>query len=248
MIEGLDPERRNVVDTYRRLAEGFEGTEFLETAQFLACRSPFAHPVANFAIGMAWDEPALDELRAFAPHAGLQVYDLAPEAGSSQLLRGHGGLAFGYRLQAMAADPKPGEPARLTRADTSAERLALAQFILSQFQGTRGADVRRQSIARSTAECAAFDLYGAFGGLVPRPVGAVMLHRSAGVVGLYNLCVATAHRGRGVGSAIVEDVLAIAGAPVVLQCDPSLAPWYGLLGFRDTISIDAYSRLHARGA
>jgi predicted N-acetyltransferase YhbS len=69
-----------------------------------------------------------------------------------------------------------------------------------------------------------------------------MLVEDGSSVGLFNLCVRPELRRKGLGAKLVRAVQAAAsatGKPVVLQCEPDLAPWYKTLGFEPVGTVEA---------
>jgi hypothetical protein len=72
---------------------------------------------------------------------------------------------------------------------------------------------------------------------------AVMVSESAGVYGIYNLCVRQDVRERGYGSdalSFVQSLAADAGRAVVLQCQPEMADWYHRRGFDPVGEMKAF--------
>jgi ribosomal protein S18 acetylase RimI-like enzyme len=119
--------------------------------------------------------------------------------------------------------------------------MAIARFMVEQFF-SRMAGESRDRIQRATARSAT-QLYSL--GPERRPDAAVMLVPLDGSLGLYNLCVRRELRGKGIGREVVSSVRAIAaasGAPVVLQCEPGLAPWYEDQGFEAVGEVEAWRR------
>jgi len=129
----------------------------------------------------------------------------------------------------------------VVRADSAENRLEIAGFMTEQFFN-RQSDSFRQRVAAATANAAELQLYALLS--YGRMTGAVMLCPGDLVVGLYNLCVASASRGLGLGKEITAWALSEAYKHdkfVTLQCDSRLQSWYEDLGFVSTGSIEVYT-------
>src|SRR5436305_62404 len=132
-----------------------------------------------------------------------------------------------------SAEAASGPQIELRVARAMRERVRLAKFMACQFFSSQPGHVQGK-IARASAQPAGLKLYEAVSVEVRRgPLGAVMLHSTDGVVGLYNLCIGIPYRSRGFGGGIIRAVQAIAaheGAQVGLQCDSQLESWYSRFG------------------
>ena len=234
----------NLRQTYLSLGLAVPGASMVEDEGFVACVGTFEHPVCNFAARLALDPWSARRLRDLAvARPSFHVYALADDQPShrTELLKRQG-FRVAYRLVQMAAAPDdPGPYLELARVDSVADRQKVATFMGTQFFIRQPASFR-QRVAAATAHASALDLYE----LTERGhrVGAVMLCRASGVVGLYNLCIAAARRGKGLGQAVVAWTRAQAlaeGKSLCLQCDARLAGWYEHLGFRRVGVVDVYS-------
>jgi predicted GNAT family N-acyltransferase len=234
----------NLRFTYLQLGLAVPGASVVEEEGFLACVGAFEHPICNFATRLALDPWSARRLRDLAAaHPAFHVYSLEDDhpRHHTELLERQG-FRIAYRLIQMIAEPDdPGPYPELTAATTIPERQRIAQFMGTQFF-SRQATTFRQRVATATAHATELALYE----LTERShrVGAVMLCRTGGVVGLYNLCIAAARRGKGLGRGIVawaRAEAAAAGNPVCLQCDARLTGWYEHLGFRRVGNVDVYS-------
>jgi hypothetical protein len=141
------------------------------------------------------------------------------------------------------SNPKEGTAGKLKVAPTAMDRQRVADFMMWQFFHTQSANVRER-IAQATVRCPDLQLYELERpDIRERPVGAVMLHRTSGVLGLYNLCVSVPYRSRGLGSSIVlaVELLSMQESVILeLQCDPSLIDWYQALGLEQVGAVDVY--------
>ena len=139
-------------------------------------------------------------------HFNVYICHEGDESASGRALA-KAGFQQRYVLSQMCGgDASPGQRTELRLAPVMAERVRLAEFMASQFFTSQPAHVQHK-IAKASAEPADLQLYEAINVEVRRgPLGAVMLHHTRGVVGLYNLCVALPYRARGFGGAIVRAV------------------------------------------
>lgn len=234
----------NLRFTYGSLGLAIPGTTALEEEGFRGCVGSFAHAVCNFAAGLNLDPWSAGRLRELAlGREAFHVYSLGDDrpAHRGELLERQG-FRVTYRLIQMVDDASdPGPYVELARAETFADRQRVATFMGTQFF-TRQATAARQTIAAATASASGLELYE----LVERKhrLGAVMLSRTENAIGLYNLCIAAARRGKGLGRAVVAWARATGaaeGRSVCLQCDARLAGWYEHLGFRRVGIVDVYS-------
>lgn len=234
----------NLRHTYLRLGLAVPGTTELQEEGFSGCVGTFEHAVCNFAAGLRLDPWSAGRLRELAAtREAFHVYSLgSDQPGHRGELLERQGFRIAYRLVQMADTPSdPGPYVELARSETLAERQKVATFMGTQFF-TRQATTTRQRIATATAHASGLELYE----LVERKhrVGAVMLSRTENAIGLYNLCIAAARRGKGLGRAVVAWARAAGaaeGKSVCLQCDARLAGWYEHLGFRRVGIVDVYS-------
>ena len=120
------------------------------------------------------------------------------------------------------------------------ERLAVAEFMVDQFFWRQEPDMKRIILEATVDSCHELWRFGE-----PDIDAAVMTTRTAGSIGLYNLCVRRALRGAGLGSALVRSVQSMGredAVPVVLQCDTVLEAWYRQLDFKKTGILESYAR------
>jgi hypothetical protein len=137
----------------------------------------------------------------------------------------------------------PAEAAEASLVVSRTERRHVAGFMARQFF-SRMPKQGRDAIAEATA-AGSHTLWTV--GPPRSPEAAVMLVEQSGAVGLFNLCVRPDLRRKGLGAGIVRAVQRSAaglGRPVVLQCEPELAPWYARLGFEPVGTVEALTRSH----
>ncbi len=246
-MTGLDLVRaaeKNLSCTYLEIARGISGTSIHRSAGFVAALNNFPHPICNFAVcedrGALESRELLDIARS-RPAFNIYMPRSVGDGAKIHLLAATD-YDHVYTLAVMAgAGAGPREPACLRSAQSYAERIRVAKFMAEQFFGSQKSAVRAQ-IVEATASASGLDLLE----LEPvnvrnAPSGSVMLNSDESVLGLYNLCVASVSRRRGIGSSIVAAVLEFAEnakKSVVLQCDPRLEQWYGGLGFQTVGSVD----------
>lgn len=234
----------NLRQTYISLGLAVPETQAVSDECFEGCIGPMDHPVCNFALNLNLDPWAVGRLRDLARWGeGFNVYSLPDDrpVHRAELLERQK-FRLNYRLVMMVADPDdPGAFPDLLQASTFRDRLQVAEFMAAQFPGRQSAAYRSE-IAQATTRAEDLELYE-FTERNQR-TAAVMVSRSCGVLGIYNLCVAAGKRGRGIGTALLAWVRATArnaGMPVSLQCDQTLASWYELSGFRRIGFVDVYS-------
>lgn len=250
MIEapGLSEALENLEATYR--AVGLQGQGAWEESfeGGFACLSPLPHAVSNYAI---LRQCSADRAKALADWArkrtAFNAY-LAPGTDQAEIQNRlqRAGFKETGRLSILVAGPRQTPPAgpsgqtplfvvtepredAIVEARSFDHRLAIGRFMAGQFFG-RQTSALRESIAISTAR-ASTRLFALGGGKLK---GAAMAMRSGNVLGIYNLCVDAFYRERGYGSDLLAQlVLAAANERItpVLQCEPSLEPWYAKRDF-----------------
>lgn len=148
-----------------------------------------------------------------------------------------------HRMTVMVEDAAPVAHALPDLEVANADRDAIARFMAHQFFRNLTREFREEiATATSSAhdlELAAFCRSGA-----ARIVGALMLGRSPQMIGLYNLCVDSGERNRGIGRRMVRWASEKARSEerlLTLQCDPSLVPWYRDQGFRELVDLHVWS-------
>lgn len=228
------PSLENLVETYLALAEAIGGTEVQRWREGAMARNPADLPSSNFVISWSPSAHWYDEARRrFAGWTPKLCYRVGPIGDADEE------LWQAHALEMMESrDIDPDEPFTLLEESLPNQRREVAAFMADAFLAGQSAE-RRKAIERATvlaSRCRLFSLMES-----GRRIGAVMLHQTSSAMGLYNLCVATPRRGRGLGACIVRQVQSDAcraNLPVVLQCRPELAPWYRRLGFRTVCRLD----------
>lgn len=148
-----------------------------------------------------------------------------------------------HRLSVMIEESAPVAHPLPEITAAHADRAVIAKFMAVQFFQNLSRESRTQ-IADATAGAEGLELVAFHRPNHQRIVGALMLSRTPGMLGLYNLCVDTNERDRGIGRRMVRHVshlAAIEGLRVTLQCDPPLVPWYRDQGFRELAELNVWS-------
>ena len=228
-----DPSIENLVETYAALALALDGTEVRRWETGIAARNPADLPSTSFVVSWAdspsWYEDAVSRFERWTPKIVYRVGDIGratDELWHAQTLS---------LLESRLLDPE--EPFTLVPEETPQDRAEVAAFMAGIFFEGQQPE-RRRAIEQATARALRCRLYSVLEG--GRRVAAVMLHRTPGALGLYNLCVVPWMRGRGLGASIVRQVqtdASRAGVPVVLQCRAELVRWYRRLGFRTVAEL-----------
>ncbi len=227
--------RQNVSETFLALATALEKTEVLRTPHYWVCSNPINHPLANFAIHLDVNEESLRELLSRAQkEQNFRIYvlpgdspdDLVPRLTRQGLSTVS--LLVGMYLRTPPANPPP--VARLARPD---ELLEVCEFIVQNFFWHTPRTLRhviRDALAKARDVPHHFYI-----STIENQIVAVgTLTFTEGTAGLYNVCVHPRHRNRGLGSALVRQLSALATQnhyPLVLLCEPDLRIWYQSLGF-----------------
>ncbi|MEA2552328.1 MAG: hypothetical protein QOJ65_504 [Fimbriimonadaceae bacterium] len=231
----------NLAHTYLELGRATGGAEVWQEVGFQACKGPMEHPICNFAVDLKVDPGVAARLREIAlERRCFSVYGIFPDSDEEEHVLESHGFALSHKLQLMVCDEAAAEATPIVEAVTPLEKRKLATFMVDQFFHRQPTGFRRK-ITEATASSESLRLFRAdWSG---KTAGAVMVSEHAGVLGIYNLCVAPQFRSRGWGSAIVRSVIEIArakGCGVTLQCAPVLASWYGSLGFKEVGSVSVF--------
>lgn len=242
----LEPLARNLSETYLAIASGVPGTTIENHGDWQAATNQFAHPICNFAVMSSGAPAPVAELKALSNER--KFFNIYLPRSEQENPTGEQLMRSGFRKlyvlhQMVGRSPSASDSAVLKEAIALQEREKLAEFMALQFFGSQSPAVRRQIMyaSLSSPELKLYELMDV--SIRQRPIGAVMLHRTPGVLGLYNLCVAPAYRGQGRGSSIVNAVLLQAGTEHVivgLQCDPALCAWYEQLGLHRVGFVDVF--------
>lgn len=235
---------RNLVQTYFSLGLAIPNSTTLTEEGFRACLGEFEHPICNFAADLKLDPWSAKQVAQLASaRKSFNVYVLPTDTPKHipELLR-RCDFRLSYKLIQMVAEPSGSHSGQvIVRADYPDKRLEIARFMTEQFFGRQTENFRRR-VACATADAVSLELYALLS--YGRMTGGVMLCHGEATIGLYNLCVATASRGLGLGKEIAGWALSEAYKQkkfVTLQCDSRLQPWYESLGFKPTGMIEVYT-------
>jgi hypothetical protein len=187
----------NLLATYLAIGRAFPGSEMRETDGYLALLSDLPHPSGNFAARLHLDPWSAGELRALAASRPAFQAVALPDDGPEHLpeLLRRAGFEPVQRLVAMVATPTYGLAALdMAACEEPEDRRRIARFMADVFFARESVSLR-MTMAEAVVEAAPLSVYGHLSR--ERPVAAVTLMRSEGMLGIYNLCVAGAQRGRG---------------------------------------------------
>lgn len=233
----------NLLATYLAIGKTLPGAEVREAEGYVALLSDLPHPSGNFAARLNLDPWSAGALRTLAEERPAFQAIALPDDGPehlAELLR-RAGFSAVQRLVAMIAEPPFGLAAlEMETVREEEARRRVGRFMSDAFFAREPVLVR-EAMAHATA-ASPLGLYTHT--LRDRPAAAVALSRTSGVLGIYNLCVAGASRGRGVGSSLVAWCLAQAAAEervACLQCALPLEPWYAHHGFVRTGAITVWA-------
>lgn len=236
--------RENVLHTYLDLALGLPETRVREDQGYLRVKGMWPLSFCHYAADFRSDRPAAEvaaELKLESQTKdGLWVFVLQgdePYGLSGALLEQ--GFHMRQCLSQMATRGCGEFDIELCEATDADERLKIGSFMAEQFFPFSPGEARHL-VARSTAASLARLFYV---GPLSAPHAAMMLSRSEGAVGLYNLCVEFSRRSAGIGGSMVRAAQAMAykaGVPVTLQCHASLRKWYEALGYSQVGNLNAF--------
>lgn len=235
----------NLVETYFRLGLAAPQSGIWEDEGFRACLGGFDHPICNFALRLRLDRWSAQRLQALAvARPSLYVYSLSgepPELGDQLLWR----VDFReiHCLTTMIADAQRADCIEMAPAVSVDDRNAVSSFMAGIFFASQDRTFR-ESVRVVTTSARDLELYKFESG--GRIAAGVMLSRTPGMLGIYNLSVAASKRGRGLGSSIVrwcQDLAAQEGRTLTLQCESSLERWYSSFGFRQLGRVKVFSLL-----
>ncbi len=234
----------NLLATYLAVGRALPGAEIRKTPGYVALLSDLPHPSGNFAARLdldPWCAAGLRDLAASRPAFQAVALPGDGPAHLSELLRRAGFEAVQTLLSLVAEPYSTPSDLDMTSAEGAEERLRAGRFMSDAFFFRESAPIREAlavGLAQTTALTASTHLFR------ERPVAAVALSRTEGMLGLYNVCVAPPFRGRGLGRNVVGWALAQAAAEhrsACLQCVPALETWYARLGFVRAGTITAWA-------
>jgi hypothetical protein len=230
--------QQNLIETYVALASSISPTIIQWEGNVCSAISEITHPVCNFGIAFDLRREQVDALS----HLSIQRQNFAVYALDQMTVESleWGDFRQSHYLVQMEAPPGfGGSTLRLMEAFAPGIRSSVAQFMIEQFFPRQTAEFRF-TLAQATAKQKALRLmYLPIEGTV---AAAVMLHRTRGTTGLYNLCVATEYRHEGLGAQLVQWCRSQSDEPIVLQCNPNFVSWYQGLEFEQTGTVRAYCR------
>lgn len=239
-----DRASENLLYTYFELGQAAARSRIWSEAGFRACVGEFDHPICNFAGQLELTRHSATRLARIAlDQHSFNVYATPSDRpeGLHRLLVDQG-FRRSYELVQMIAETPDLHPnGILTRAATFYDRFQIALFMVDQFFTKQGQQFRRQ-VAEATAKATRLELLA-----LKREgtiAGAAMVSFNEGLAGVYNVCVESSLRGLGIGTSMVNEILAVCavkGAPATLQCDTKLEAWYNQFGFLRCGEIDVFS-------
>ena len=231
----LEALRENVISTYLALGSATKDSRIENTPEYIICRSTFRHPIANFAISLNASEKGLEKLMKIAneaPHFRIHQMSGDTAEGLDLKLKQNGLTRF-HELTGMILRNPPQKTQNLAHLVPKNKVVEVASFMVEHFFWGSSKPLKTE-LASTVASVDTLKqrFYAAKEGENLVAAGTLVLTDNA--VGVYNICVRTDRRRRGIGSEIVRQLSAIAvkeGKQVVLQCDPSLVSWYRKLGY-----------------
>ena len=234
----------NLLKTYFSLGLAIPNSSMIAEEGFKACVGEFEHPICNFAAGLHLDPWSAKQLLQLAANKkSFNVYALPGDTPRhlGELLH-RCDFRVSYRLVQMVAEPVGSHHGpQVQPASSNDKRLDIARFMTEQFFN-RQSEGFRQRVASATANASELELYELLA--YDRRCGAIMICPGDDIIGVYNLCIASANRGVGLGKELTAWALSQAfkqGKLVTLQCDSRLQSWYTNQGFRVTGAIDVYT-------
>lgn len=221
MTEG---HQENIAYTYGTLAHQVPHTTVEWAADCVSACGSFPHPICNFLMRLG-DRPVEPPQH---PKSCFQLFAFSEATGQLAPM----GFRLSYDLAMMEQRQRPNvPPASLTLAERPESRQRIAQFMIDLFFESSGSSfrqvVRNATMAADELAILSLDHKG-------KSEGAVLLARTTGILGVFNLCVRSEVRGRGLGSQILSacsDIAQQENRRLVLQCDSKLIPFYQANGF-----------------
>ena len=241
--------RENLLETYLGLAKAVpeatvsirdncivaRGPEDLSFCNFIAGFGPVENPAAR----LSWIAEEASQ------HSSLWVFSIEGDQPYriDKDLQARGFVQRQFLNQMILVDDTQLEKpptVQIRIAESQATRVELCRFAARTFF-TRTPDDVQNRIAEATAN-SKHQLYGMSDDKGPSV--AMMLCESESCLGLYNLCVRSDWRRRGLGGEMVAFAKEKAhelNRPLVLQCDSSLIRWYENRGFHSFGTVRAYT-------
>jgi ribosomal protein S18 acetylase RimI-like enzyme len=209
---------------------------------FQACTGELRHGICNFAVINRVTKSALSHVRELAKgRPVLNLYVSGEDAAAHHDLFEEYGFARAFQLVQMVAH-HASEGGSLD-IDDCPDRLQVASFMISQFFPGLAGQTRRAVVEATAAAAAEPPLQLLAVREKGAILGAAMLSSAAGMLSLYNLCIATNRQGRGFGTALVQEIVGRATSQNVvlgLQCDVRLESWYSRLGLAPIGTVEVF--------
>jgi ribosomal protein S18 acetylase RimI-like enzyme len=243
--------RSNALATYVGLVGSVEGAVVSKPIGFTLVRGPGVFSFCNFAAGFDLAPGDVDAAVDFLVGQATECFEFyvfsisGDEPADFDKRLEERGFQCRQSLVSMASSaPIEAKDVGARVVTEPDDRRAVGDFMARQFFWRMGREAR-QGIAAATA-ASPHTIWVVGDG--SDPIAAVMLVEQPDAVGLFNLCVATESRGKGLGSDLVRAVQSAAsrtGRTVVLQCGEELAGWYSNLDFERVGSIGAFTLAQA---
>jgi len=228
--------RDNLAETYMALGTASPGVRESRTEERWMCRSDLKHPVGNFAARFHLTPEGIREISAIGrqdPWFRIYICDGdEPESLVDDFCALGADVRYELVVSAVDSEAMGAQAGPLSLVEEESRLEQALDLIIQSFFTPAETWVRRhmkRALHHSSQHghefWAAFDDRGA--------TAAATLVSAAGVIGLYNLCVRSDLRNRGIGSEVVLQMIGEArsrGKTLMLQCEPTLARWYGRLG------------------
>jgi len=244
-LEKIEALRKNFAETMIGLARGAPRARIVRRDGYWMSRSPFEHPIANFAVRLNVNKQGINTLTRIAmKNPFFRIYvmprDFPVEIGKEFE---SSGLIPSFRMVGMALEYPPHSADRIARLAMETERDEIHRFIVEHFFWSSPPSIQTMLFkVMRRARVSSHEMY------VLRDkkeiLAAASLIVTGDTAGLYNICVHHDLRGKGVGSELVRQLSWLAssrGLKVVLQCEKDLENWYFSLGFTTLGEIMTYS-------
>lgn len=243
--EKLEALRNNFAETMIGLARGAPKVRIFKRDGYWMSRSPFEHPIANFAVRLDVNRQEINTLVRMAKRNPFFRIYVMPRDNPAEIENEFEsrGLVSSFRIVGMALEEPPRSVDMLARVAMREEREEIFRFIVEHFFWKSPRSIQTMLLrVMSRAKTPYHEMYvvrdrrgiSAAGGLIV----------TGDTAGLYNICVRNDLRGKGLGSELVRQMSWLAasrGLKVVLQCEQDLENWYFSLGFATLGEITAYS-------
>ena len=238
---------QNFRETCLRLSAACPGYQNYFEAELDAVTGPLEHPIVNFAFPGMITLESVGRLRRLAEqNPAMYVYWMPNQAqihGPEMLIRSGFSLLSNFVVM-MGSH----ESSREVKSQTSSifeagpnDRAEIAAFMVGQFFHEADPETRA-AIHQSVASAHGTRLFGIQER--HRIAAAMMLIEAPGTLGIYNLCVRSDRRQRGLGTALLNHALLRAsesGLTPTLQCDAQIEPWYQQFGLKNIGNVQVFA-------